>query len=111
MSRVDIETLFQALNIASRHHRRIREGCESAVSAQACEGYLALIQDIMWPGGVRRPPSLTRTDDEKYRTKHSAASKIQAIIPGKTVMRSVEQEEGSEILHPIRHRCQYDWPQ
>jgi hypothetical protein len=87
VSRFDIETWFQLLNVTFGHHRKIREGCESAVSAEACEGYLAMIQDIMWPGGVRRSSSLARTEDEKNRTKHSAANKIQAIIPGKTVMK------------------------
>lgn len=84
---VDRLSLFLSSNLLFCHHRKIREGCESAVSAESCEGYLTMIQEIMWPDGVRRAPSRLRTEDEKSRTKHSAASKIQAIIPGKLVMR------------------------
>ena len=63
---------------------KLRDRCASVVSAEAWESHLAMIQDIMWPDGTRRSPSLPRTDVEKSRTKHSAASKIQATIPGKS---------------------------
>ncbi|GHJ88943.1 hypothetical protein NliqN6_5345 [Naganishia liquefaciens] len=76
-----------ALKIILQHfmgntiERKLRDRCASVVSAEAWESHLAMIQDIMWPDGTRRSPSLPRTDVEKSRTKHSAASKIQATIP------------------------------
>ncbi|KAJ9119074.1 hypothetical protein QFC22_003565 [Naganishia vaughanmartiniae] len=67
--------------MGSTIERKIRESCDSALSAQAAEKYIAMIQDTMWPNGERRSPSEPRTEDQKLRTKHSAASKIQALIP------------------------------
>ncbi|KAJ9101491.1 hypothetical protein QFC19_005142 [Naganishia cerealis] len=67
--------------MGSTIERKIRESCESALSAQATENYIKMLQDTMWPNGERRPPSEHRSEDQKLRTKNSAESKIQALIP------------------------------
>ncbi|KAI7348712.1 intermediate filament, regulator of G-protein signaling [Hortaea werneckii] len=61
--------------------RRVRESARNAFQDANLARYIAMLKDIMWPGGERRPPSATRTAAEKTRTRKEAALILGALIP------------------------------
>lgn len=67
--------------------RKFRDSVKSAVGADAVEGYVKAVQESMWPGGVRRPASAARSNEQKDRTKANAAQKLQMLMPGGFIFR------------------------
>jgi len=54
----------------------------NAMSAESVERSLAGFQEVLWPGGERRPPGVPRTEGEKMETKQRASRKLGLLIPG-----------------------------
>ena len=83
--------------------RKVRDTLRVAMSIESIDGLLGSFQEIMWPGGQRRPPSEPRSEAEKLDTRNRASQKLALLIPG-------EQKPDFNIL--LAHaRCgrQYDW--
>ena len=58
---------------------------KNAMSADSVERSLAGFQEVLWPGGERRPPTTPRTEEEKMETKQRASRKLALLIPGEPI--------------------------
>lgn len=61
--------------------RKARDTFRTYSSEHGVDKVLRVFQDTMWPGGVRRPPSTPRTEQEKHETRVGASRKLALLMP------------------------------
>ena len=61
--------------------RKVREMAKAAMEDDALAGYITLLQNVMWPDGKARPPSVPRSAAEKARTRKEAGLLLDTLIP------------------------------
>ncbi|WWC86349.1 uncharacterized protein L201_001222 [Kwoniella dendrophila CBS 6074] len=67
--------------LGSTIERKVRDSFRSAISSDSIEKIIANLEDTLFPGGERRPPSIERTNEEKLETKIRASKKLGMLIP------------------------------
>ncbi|WVQ85251.1 hypothetical protein IAT38_007416 [Cryptococcus sp. DSM 104549] len=61
--------------------RKVRDTFKNGTSPDSFERILGTLQDILFPGGERRPPGILRTEEEKGETRARASRKLGMLIP------------------------------
>ncbi|OCF73903.1 hypothetical protein I204_05748 [Kwoniella mangroviensis CBS 8886] len=67
--------------LGSTIERKVRDSFRSATSSESLERIILNLQETLFPGGDRRPPSIERTEQEKLETKIRACKKLGLLIP------------------------------
>lgn len=64
--------------------RKLRDIASSLISPPSILKYLNSFSNTLWPGGVKREPSVPRTEEQKRRTKADANKKLASLMPGES---------------------------
>lgn len=62
--------------------RKFKDALKSTLSEDSLVKGLQAFEEMMWPGGERRPASTPRTDQEKLETRIRAGRNLSLLIPG-----------------------------
>jgi sorting nexin-25 len=80
LRRQAIVVILQQL-LGSTIERKVRDTFRSSLQPDSIEKVLLSFQELLFPDGVRRPPSDPRADSEKHDTKVRASKKVGLLIP------------------------------
>ncbi|WVR05972.1 hypothetical protein IAU60_003000 [Kwoniella sp. DSM 27419] len=67
--------------LGSTIERKVRDSFRQGTSSAAFEKMIASLEETLFPGGERRPPSEARTEQDKIETKIRAYRKLGMLIP------------------------------
>ncbi|KAJ1301386.1 hypothetical protein OPQ81_008648 [Rhizoctonia solani] len=73
-------TILQQL-LGSTIERKVRDTVRTYLAESQILGYITTFRDTLWPDRKLKPPSVPRTDQEKFQTREQAHSKLSAIMP------------------------------
>ncbi|KAK4560540.1 tRNA (guanine-N(7)-)-methyltransferase (tRNA(m7G46)-methyltransferase) [Recurvomyces mirabilis] len=81
--------------------RKVRDTTKTALQDKALAGYIEMLENIMWPGGKQRPPSVLRTPAQKARSRKEAGLILGALVPdlaGSVVGKANAQAASRKIM-------------
>lgn len=81
--------------------RKVRETARNALEDESMARYVETLKGTMWPSGKMRPPSITRTAQEKSRTRQEAGILLAALVPdiaGSVVGKANAQAASRKIM-------------
>ncbi|WWC58463.1 uncharacterized protein I303_101005 [Kwoniella dejecticola CBS 10117] len=67
--------------LGSTIERKVRDSFRAAISSESLEKIVSSLEETLFPGGERRPPSVARMESEKLATRIRASKKLGLLIP------------------------------
>jgi sorting nexin-25 len=87
--------------------RKVRDNAKGYLSDEGVAKYINMVVDAMWPGGVKKPEGVPRTQAEKARSRQEAGVVLASLIPefvGSVVGRTNAQAAARRILAVVNNQ-------